>query len=534
MVDKMQVLYVVKFDVALTTNEEGDRGPGLIVLDLLGKWVGGASDPSVTAASLMTKGELEITDRHPDVVSSRATWEYLGGEGIWASRLERRDTNKDGSQFITRVTVGESQTGTTVRVSMAREVAGTGLAPRSAAILMQPWLVTKLVTDERLVVRADGPTLDGRYLQVRSPREVEALAEALQSEQRLPVLLLHTRTLESQRAAASAARRLVGLVRVVTLDYRAARHLESIYSSVQIAYAGGVLVWADIAAPPLPILPEELNAPDAAATLWRRLMSLIAPLSVLIRGDDEAFRVARRASQALQARHAAKKSADAGASGDTKQQIEALQQELDQAHADVAIAVDQWQEAQDAADAFAQEAARLRAQVEQLDLAMRFQDSTNTTEQPIRLESAPALEAGDVKSLDALCQHIEQSTAGRIVFTDNVLSTWRKADRYPTPELMRAALLKLANVAYDLYDGQDRSMGHIDTWIRETYDLRVSLQDDQMPKKFRTGFWEGERYDYIPHVKVNDGVPPQECERIYFTFDKDNDRLLVDKIGLHW
>lgn len=99
---------------------------------------------------------------------------------------------------------------------------------------------------------------------------------------------------------------------------------------------------------------------------------------------------------------------------------------------------------------------------------------------------------------------------------------------------MHAALLKLAQVAYDLYDGQERSIGHVDTWIRETYDLRVSLQDDQMPRGFRYDNWEGQRHDFTPHAKVNDGVPPHECGRIYFAFDKDNGRLLVDKVGLHW
>lgn len=530
----MQVLYVVKFDVSHLWEIEAQEGPGVIVLELLGQWIGDAAGVSVAAASLRTKGEVNLTHHHPDIVSARAKWEHAAGEGIWATRLERRDTNKEGSEFVTRVTVGESVRGTTVRLSMAREVAGASLAPRGATNLQQPWLVTKLVTDARLVVRADGPRLDGRYLQVRSEGEVVALAEALASEERLPILLLHTRTLESQRAAGAAAKRLVGLVRVVTLDYRAARLLARHGPSVEVAYAGGLLVWADNEAPALPISSAELNAPEAERDLWRRLMALIAPLSVLIRGDDEAFRIARRASQVLQAIEAAQRSAEAGASGDTERQLEALRDERDQAQADVSTAFEQWQEAQDAADAFAQEAARLRAQVEQLSLAVRFQQAPGDIQQPEVLGTPQALVPGDASSLDALCQHLEQSTDGRIAFTGNVPTSWRKANRYPTPELMHAALLKLAQVAYDLYDGQERSMGHVDTWIRETYDLRVSLQDDQMPKGFRYDNWEGQRHDFTPHAKVNDGVPPHECGRIYFAFDKDNGRLLVDKVGLHW
>lgn len=530
----MQVLYVVKFDVSHSSEEEVQDGPGVIVLELLGQWIGDAAGVSVAAASLRTKGELNLTHHHPDIVSASAKWEHAAGEGIWATRLERRDTNKDGSEFVTRVTVGESVRGTTVRISMAREVAGARLAPRGATNLQQPWLVTKLVTDARLVVRADGPKLDGRYLQVRSEGEAVALAEGLASEERLPLLLLHTRTLESRRAAAAVTKRLVGLVRVVTLDYRAARLLARHRPSAKVAYAGGLLVWADNEAPVLPISAADLNAPEAERDLWRHLMALIAPLSVLIRGDDEAFRIARRASQVLQAHQAADRSAKAGASGDIERQLEALRSERDQAQADVLGAFEQWQEAQDAADAFALEAARLRAQVEQLSLAVRFQQAPGDIEQPELLDAPLALKPGDASSLDALCQHLEQSTDGRIAFTGNVPTTWRKADRYPTPELMHAALLKLAQVAYDLYDGRERSMGHVDTWIRETYDLRVSLQDDQMPKGFRYDKWEGQKHDFTPHVKINDGVPPHECGRIYFAFDKSNDRLLVDKVGLHW
>src|SRR5690606_37450721 len=121
---------------------------------------------------------------------------------------------------------------------------------------------------------------------------------------------------------------------------------------------------------------------------------------------------------------------------------------------------------------------------------------------------APTLIAGDVDSLDAVIAHLENCCEGRIAFTLSARTSWKKADHYPTPDQMRTALIKLATVARDLYDGSDRTIGHLDRWVRETYDLKISLQDDQMPRAFRNFTLDGEKYDRTPLVKVNDGVPP--------------------------
>lgn len=154
------------------------------------------------------------------------------------------------SVFVTRVTVGHSERGATVRVSMAREVTSSGLTPSGAVQVLQPGLLPKLVEDARLDVRVAGQAQDGRYLQVRLPEQVELLAESLASENRLPVLLVHTRTVEAQAAARRAAGRLIGLVRVVTLDYRSVQRLRELQPALIVPYARALLVWADMGAPP--------------------------------------------------------------------------------------------------------------------------------------------------------------------------------------------------------------------------------------------------------------------------------------------
>lgn len=194
-----------------------------------------------------------------------------------------------------------------------------------------------------------------------------------------------------------------------------------------------------------------------------------------------------------------------------------------------------WEQADERAKSIAKEAARWKETAEQLRLAQKFiPDNTGTSEIIPTWSNAPKLIVGDVDSLDDLCKHLEEAAKGRIVFTPAALAAWGKADRYGTPDDMAAGLIKLSHAAHDIYDGQQRTMGHMDTWLRETYDLKASLQDDDMPKKFRQFDFEGETLDRTPHVKVNDGVPPHECGRIYFAFDKSKSRIVVDHIGLHW
>lgn len=534
----MEILYVTSFEVDPSpdvTTEPANvaTDPADVCLEMLGTWIGGVTDPVVAPSLLRSDGSRELALAHGQVRRS-AKWEHVEGDGHWATRVERRDEAADHSEFITRITVGGSGAHTTVRVSMAREVATAGLTPVAAPELRQPVFVETLARDLRLNVRVDGQIQDGRYLPVRSPDEVEVLAKALDDTKRLPILLLHTRTLEAQAAAHDAAARLIGLVRVVTLDFKAARNLRLLRPHLDVPYAGGLLVWADSAAPASVITDDLLNQPDRSL-LRQALMVKIAPLSVLTSGADRAYRTAKQAQQRVLAREAAALSAQAVLSGSYEQQIEALGHERDRAIVDERSTFHAWEEAQELAEKRGEEIARLKAQVEQLTVALRFHpDPNDTLAAEPTLENAPDLFTGDETSFTALAEHLEKAVSGRIAFTEKASSAWKKADRYSTPDEMQRALVKLASIARDLYDGSNRSMGHVDTWIRENYDLRVALQDDEMPAGFRHFVWDGRDYDRTPHVKVNDGVPSYNCGRIYFAFDKENAQLVVDHVGIHW
>ena len=527
----MQVLYVTEFTVAPAAAGAAGEDAVSICLDLLGAWVGGRTDPAVPADKLLQDGARDLALVY-GATSRTAVWEHVRGDRAWATRLERRDVAADGSQFVTRVTVGVVDDITHLRVSMARQVESTGLTPTAPPTLKQPGIVSDVVTDARLSVRAGGQVQDGRYVQVRSPDEVAELARSLAQTVRLPILLLHTRTAHAHAAALRAAGRLIGLVRVVTLDYRAARVLQQHISGLDVPYAGGLLVWTDLHAPATAISSALLDAgdPDAMRT---DLMNRIAPLSVLTRGFDETYRHARTDAQASAARLAAERTARATDLGDTTEQIASLRAELAQANVEKAFAYEEAQRRDDENKGLKAEMTQLRAQVEQLSIASQF--APEHTADSETFENAPELVVGDLDSLERLTQHLERVTEGRITFTPDAVAAWRKANRYGTPDLMRTGLVKLARLADDLHNGTGRRpSGHFDTWVRETYDLRISMQDDAMPKGFRHVTWDGTRYDRTPHVQVNDGVPPHECGRIYFTIDSKNDRLIVSHVGLHW
>lgn len=533
----MQVLYVATFEVRPGLDADASTDCALVALELLGEWIGGLTDPPVSVAELREPGSVNLSPAN-DNPSRTASWDFVGDQRIWATRVERRDVRADGSVFVTRVTLGTGPSGSSMRVSMAFEVPSGGLTPTQPPAPRQPHLIRSVVKDPRLEIRVDSQVQDGTYLQVRANDEVRVLAAALAESGRLPILLLHTRTLEAIQAAKYVASGLVGLVRVVTLDYKSTRLLNQILPQCDVPYAGGLLVWADVEAPASLVTSGVLNGGDPER-LRAELMSRIAPLSVLTRGTDNLFRQARAAERAAQVRAASTRAAEAAHSGDSAEQLKALRAELAATKSQNDDLYEEWSAADQLAMQRASEVAALKsqvlhleAQVKQFQVIQQFEGSEDhaPTES---LDNAPDLVSGDADSLQRLCEHLERSTAGRFQFTPGAITAWRRASRYPTPAQMRDSLIALARLANDIHDESERSIGHFDKWVYKNYGLSVAMQDDGLSRKARRFDLDGETYDRSPHVKVNDGVPVNECGRIYFANDTANRRIIVDHIGLH-
>jgi hypothetical protein len=104
---------------------------------------------------------------------------------------------------------------------------------------------------------------------------------------------------------------------------------------------------------------------------------------------------------------------------------------------------------------------------------------------------------------------------------------------YPDPARMWSHLARLAEAA-DAWAAQNCAVGNaLKTWIQENFDgLEISLHDRGLGSRASFSF-EGETYSREPHVKVDDYKGPDECGRIYFAMDRDEQRFIVDHIGLH-
>ncbi|HKU31184.1 MAG TPA: hypothetical protein VJQ60_11910 [Arthrobacter sp.] len=530
----MQVLYVVDFDLE-PRRPGGD--PYEAALASVASWLSYVAAGQVAVDELRSGGRLELQSYK---VGARrtATWDAIDAASVRAIRVEVRDEEDgSGAVFVTRLTLGKIGPETTVRISLARESSPTWLSPAPPADLHQPGIVRSLLDNEDIELSISGQRQDGRYLQVRTDDEVNTLIAAIRSSARLPILLVHTRTLPAQAASGLVAKKLVGLLRVVTLDYRASRFLDDGLPGYAPPHSGARLIWSDPCAPTVPIDDLRVNA-ENPEPLRAYLMRLLAPVSVLARGVDRAYREARRADIAQKDRDARARSQQALSGGNAGEQLRALQAELEAARA----SADEWQQLasdeEDRANRFQGEAAKvpaLEAQVEQLSIALRarpdIDEEDEATDDP--WNELPPLETGSVDSAQNLFLYLEDAASSHIVFTDRAASSWKKS-KYPFPEEMAEDLAKLARAAIALYDGGDRSFPHLDMWMRDEFDLRVALNDDTIEKdsKLRDFSYSGTIHNRTPHVKVRDYAPPSQVGRIHFALDSDNARLIVDHVGL--
>lgn len=528
----MQVLYVVEFDVR---PKVPGADPYPAVMDDIAGWLSYTAGRTVPSSDFDTTGSITLPPNPRSAAERSASWEVVQATDVKAIRLEVREVDSESdTEFVTRVTVGQIASKTTVRVSMARESSPTWLSPAPPANLHQPGVIRSLARSRRVALSVRGQEQDGRFIQIRSDAEVNELTDIIKSATRLPILLVHTRTLHARDLAWAIGQKLIGLVRVVTLDYRALCAVNERMPGFSPPIAGARLIWSDATAQTVVFDAFEVNEDDPEvirASLMRRL----SPLSVLARGVDTAYREARRAELAERDRDTREQSRHALEQGDASAQVQALQNEL----AAVRATADEWQqlavEEEHRAERFqaaAERVSELEDQVEQLSLALRSAAVPERKEAD-PWDDLPALETGVGESAEALFLRLTDATSAQIVFTDRAVTSWKKC-RYPYPDEMTECLVKLARVATALYDGSDRTIDHLDNWIRDEFDLKVALQDSVIegnPRLWKI-YFEDEEYDRTPHVKVRDRAPAPEVGRIHFALDAKNQRLIVDHVAV--
>lgn len=529
----MHLLYVVDFDVEALDGSD----PYPLLVELTAEWLSRGSTTAVAAEQLEASGQVQLTSIGIGgaEVKRVATWERLAASADSALRLSLLQPLDSGVELTTRVTIAKVAGRVSFRVGISREYSGGALTPVRETSVFQPGIVESVARHARLALKIDGQQVDERFLMVKTPQEAAVLIEVLRSPARLPVLLAHSRTLGGRDAAGYASRKLVGLIRVVTLNFATRDVVQRALPGLTIPFGGARLVWSDAAASGI-VLSAEKIAAGGREYLRDALMPVLGPVSALVRGVDDGWREVRQSvsrtarAQANERIQLAQQAADTGA-------------ELDAMREKIVLLETEAKEARELAESYAADLDLAKSKARSLEDAQAEADYWKgqylgqfaTADEPEGVtdpwNEVPTLQAGADPSDTFLA--LMDASGSRIAFTDNAERSWQRIS-YPDPEDMTTTLTTLARAAVQLYSDEPGTIGHIDDWFKTNFGINVATSDDTIEKSkaLRDFDFEGKTWNQKNHVKVRDGVKPNEVGRIHFDFDHDNKRLIINHVAL--
>lgn len=529
----MHLLYVVDFLVESLDVAD----PYTRLVERAAEWLSRGSAETVSADELAASGQAALTTIgfSGAAVERTASWERLDAGSDTALRLSVLQTLDSGVELTTRVTIAKVAGDVTFRVAMNREYAGGALTPVRETSIFQPGIVEAVARDAGLVLKVGGQQIDERFQMVKTPQEAAALVEILRSPSRLPILLVHSRTLGARDAAYYASRKLVGLVRVVTLNFATRNVLQRELPRLAIPFGGARLVWSDVSASGIELSAEKITA-GGRESLRNALMPLLAPVSALVRGADNAWHEVRQSVARAARAQANERIQLAQQAADTGTELEALREKVKLLDAEV-------KEAHDLAESYANELEQIKSTTRSVEDAQAESDywksqylgqfapagEPESAKDP--WDEVPALVAGGDPSDTFLA--LMDASDSRIAFTDNAERSWQRI-MYPDPADMTRALTTLARAASRLYSDEPGNIGRIDDWFKTNFGINVATSDDTIErnKAMRDFEFEGKIWNQKNHVKVRDGVKPNEVGRIHFDFDHEGKRLIVNHVAL--
>lgn len=536
----VQILYVAEFDVSARPGTPGSISPFDALLTHTARWLSRDTSPGITVQDLSVAGACELgaeTSLGPVPLVRQVTWAVEGTESVRALRLDvTQPLAQEAASFVTRVTVAKAEDRATLRVALGREITSGWLSPARIDALHRPLLIANVCRDQGLAVRVLGQRVDSQYVRIRDHAGVQVLCEALELRTRLPVLLIHAFDDLGWAVARKAATGLLGLASVATINYAASRALTARYPDLQVPDGGALLVWPDPEAVHLRTDHAGLSRlGDEGMRAW--WMNALAELSVVARGPDTGWSAARQAAQREATRAAEARIAAAREHGDLRKHTDVLEERL----VELGVEARFWEEQ---ALQLSEEAEELRSRAEGSDHAARERDYWK--QQFYALQDARAQDSTAPADLWAQVPELQPSDAvetfgalesiadSRIVFTDAARRSW-STSAYPYPREMTDQLIALARAAVDLYTGdlQD-AMPRLQEWFKTGYALNFAPSDHNLKnnRRLRYFVFDGTRMDALPHIKVRDAVSPNEVGRIYFAFDTQGRRLVVNHVGL--
>ena len=535
----MQLMYVVELTI------EGDR-PFDRVIAHVAEWLSG---PGVLLApeDFATSGARELAPAQTPSGSHarRGDWEVLETSGGRAVKLVVSQAVGTDLELSTRVSVTDADGKVRFRVGIGREALNQRLVPVGATDIFQPGILRLLDQDENLALYAERQLVNGRYVPIKTVVEARAVAEILEGEERLPLALIHVRTAEAWDLARELSRKLLGLVRTVTLNFETARVIAEAHPELRVPFGGLAIAWPGMGAAPLTLTAERLSE-FGVEEIRRVLIQRLGALAALSNGEDRGWRRVKSLAEDARLRELSEEASRAREIGDAVGEVSALRSQietLEEAKAEFeAIGEEALQQADQNARLVRQlESERNQAREEAAMWRSSYAELSAGKIPETEVEQdvwavIPKLKSG--ADPEATFLAIMDASSERIVFTDRAKKSWSGID-YPEPEDMTEKLIALAQAAVVLYDGEEKSIPHLDDWLKENFGLTVALTDQTISKwKRKEMRWlnefrfEDETLNATPHVKVRDAVKFNECGRIHFALEGEKGRLVVQHVGV--
>jgi len=492
---------------------------------------------SSTTEALADDGTSQLASRTlasgQEVPPRTAEWHSLGAVDAKGLHVVIAQNSGDAVEFKTELSLTEIDGAVLMRVVLRRDFTDTWLKSVAPPVLFQPGLVRELGRDRRLVLKIANQVVDRRHVVIDSSPQVRELVTQLASRTRLPLFLLHARSDTGRKLALELPNRLMGLMRVVSLNYNASRALASQLPNTNIPFGGALLLWPGAGGPGLQFTGEEIEE-LALEGVRSRLMAALAPISAMARGTDTGWNTLRirveaeRQRSTAERRHAARMNQNIAAERDASDDL------LEQ----LRRSVKEWQELAEDADNRAQVALAGASEAQLAKDEARYWRGLYLTQDGDVEEShadlwaqVPPLISGEDPSKTFAA--ITLAATSRIAFTDRAARSWQEIN-YPDPMDMTDKLIALGRAANLLYDGLNKNLPRLGDWFKNEFALNVALTDRTIAqsKSMRQFEFENSTYEQIPHVKVRDGVKPNEVGRIHFALDSQNKRLIVNHVAL--
>ena len=524
----MDLQYVVQLDV----DQAGSNSDVChIIFDEIRAWIDDKTSMKLSSDFYLIPGSLQVQVSSLAAITAAGnlSWESVFTEHFVATRIElRQEIAGIAANFVTSITVakGDGQKAK-LRIALGRESASEILSPIEFAKVSPPFVLGNLLRNRALKFSALGQGVDTRFVTVETDQAMDFFSESLRGRRLLPILVIDTVNAERRHFAARAVRPLAGMAQVICLPAKQfIQKFNRDFPEYEIPYSGARLIWPDNEARHNNFsavhLSDEVRVVD-------QLKSILYRASAVVRSRDKTW---ADANQLLRSHEAEKNLAEfneqisrAEASGDKDQQIQLLETNLERRESYIKQLELEYFEISESQEDTLSRIRALEAQVSHFkDLAFRKPENVQ-----FKFED---LLTGSDEDFEDLFNGLELLTGGALIFTPNARVQWSKDNR-PEPQKMRKALVTFGEAALEwrrreTIVGQDLSQ-----WLGEMLGLMVPFSDAGLVRAGRHLFdFEGQTWDRTRHIKLKDRTSPDGVGRVYFDVDKDQERFIVDHVGL--